>query len=113
MSDEQDLIKKIQRLRKEYSFDSDKRQTYLWEKAVRESILKSELAETDAIKMFISECQKMIDDINFLLLNDREQTTEVRKLLFQKLDDYEWFISFFSTEDRIKNIETRVNQELT
>jgi len=111
--DYENLLKKIQRLRKEYTFDSDKQTTLLWEKTIRVAIAKEQIAKTDAIKMLVKECQKKINDIDFLLLNDRQQTEQDRKLLFQKKDDYNWLISFFTgASNRAKSIEARVNQDL-
>lgn len=111
--DYKELLEKIRQLRKEYSFDRDKQTTFLWEKVVREAIVKEQVGKTAAIKMFIKECQKIIDDIDFLLLNDREQTEQDRKFLFQKQDDYNFFISFFTdAPKRIKSIGARVKQDL-
>lgn len=108
-----ELINKIQLLRDKYTFESDRQNTYLWEKQIRDLIVKKDLKSFDGIKELVSELEGMVKEISYLLSWDKNLTEDKRKLAFVRREVYQWVISFFkSPAEIIAGIEKNVEEEL-
>lgn len=64
-----------------------------YEKKLRDLIKDKKIPQMAPIIQIVNEGQKVVEDINLLLQNDKTLTTEERTRLFEKKECYQFFIS--------------------
>lgn len=98
---------KIGKLRAYYTEPEDIADIDAIERRLRSGIRKQGISEMEPIKDIVEAGQKVIDDINMILLHDQKLTEFDRHVLFTKRDCYKFWI------DRLKGnlevTETSVN----
>lgn len=106
------LLRKIKEYKDELTFDFDKRNVEVWEKEIKKAIQRKKIAEMSPIKELLGQLADKVRKAEWVLLNDREITDEERKRIFDRIDVYKWFLSFFGNADLIiKKVEKFLEEE--
>lgn len=98
------LQEKINKLRKHYT-DSDS-STMLddIEKRLRDNIKRQKIPEMGVIIEIVSAGKKIIEELNFILLNSEELTSEARAKLLERRKVHEFYINRLSGSHEEKRI---------
>ena len=111
------LFTKLKKLRETYTFDLDKEMVMVWEKDLREALVREKLSKHATIKKLVKNLQKMIKEITFSLAHDYElskpDNAQQRRDMFVARKCYKWLVSFFTdSKNQIANIEKIVEEEI-
>ena len=105
-------IKKLKEGLLDYS-DEAQKEILDWEKQYKRAALVSRLSENDAVKMIIERANRNIEQINTVLLNDEDLTTEDRKVLMRDRKRWQWFLGLFeSAHQTAAEVGKKINDEL-
>ena len=96
-----DILKKIKEYKEELTWDFDKKPVEEWEKEVKKAIQKKKVSQLDPIKELLAQISDKVKKIEWVLLNDRELGDSDRVRMFDRMDTYKWFLSFFGNADLI------------
>ena len=108
-----EITKDLEKLKEKYTEDLDKQSIRAWETEAKRAMLIEDLGNTDSVKLVISELQKELDEIDYLLTNDRNLTDIERSRVFLRKDLYKWFLNLFpEAKTKLGGIRKRIKENL-
>lgn len=109
------LKDKVKELKKVFAGeDKDSYQEILgWERSIEKFERLRQLEENDAVKELIADFQRVVTACDKILLHDRELTELKRAVVFEKRDNYYYFINLFkSAKKNLDALEKQVDENL-
>jgi hypothetical protein len=97
-----DLETKLQKLRAIYVDPDDHAFLDEIEKGLRRRIVESDLVSNDVVRAIIEDGRKKIEEITFILANDRNISEQERKLLFDKREVHQFYLDRFGSGEKAK-----------
>ena len=107
------LLQKIEVYKQSLTFPQDKRTIEAWERTVKGSIVRAEVAKTDGVKELLTHLKDKIQKANFVLQQDRSLTLEERNRIFDRKDEQMWLISFFEDAEKVvEGAQEKIDKDL-
>jgi len=110
------LLGKIDQLKTRFAdpaYPDDYNEIAEWEGQVKRAMIQDSLRDHEAVKLIISQINKEIDEIDFVLLNkDGLEKTE-RDIILMRKKMYTWFLDMISPPvEQLQEIEKNVDEAL-
>lgn len=84
-----------------------------WEKTYKRAAITANLAENPAVIMIMERANKAIEDINTVLMNLEDLSSEDRKVLIRDRARWQWFLGLFvDAKAAMETVETNIKSEL-
>jgi len=84
-----------------------------WGRDINRFKMISRLASTDAVKEVMIDFKRVVDKCNTMLTSQREMTEKERSLIFERRDNFTYFINLFKSADKnLDDLEKRVDDNL-
>ncbi len=84
-----------------------------WGKDVDKFKMISRLGNTDAVREVIADFERVVSKCNTMLTTQRKMTESERAIIFEKRDNYQYFINLFQSAERnLEDLEKRVDDNL-
>jgi len=112
--DTEQLIKKIEKVKEEFTFLPDKAKSGLLVKRVRALTLKKEITNNPVIKELVSALSSEVESITrFLAWDEGGMLNEDRKAKYIRRDAFIFFLSMFGDpEKELQNIEENIEENI-
>jgi len=93
--------------------EEDKLTMESWGQTLKESEIMLGLKDNDGIKMILKDANAIVESCKLRLANERDLTDEDRKLIFVRIDFYNWFMNLFETANKTKEyINTQIKDSI-